>query len=274
MAKKVTKKKANKPELSRIKFKYGYDYDGIYFELEEAETTVQYAFVSRDGEQCHKFVRCRDYLQEILWGNVKKHHTSKYNVKHHIGKNPPVDYSKCRIAIRINAFGKKNAIKKAKGALKVLNSIEEYIGFSLSKMAYCGVYKEKYCFLFLGSRSWMYALPIFSLYTLAIRLGVQYVANHHKYPSSWKVAFKNQNDWSGEVNNKYQASKGEKMVELLRKLDKKEIFSNRKIKNYPDRKEVPTNKVHETSGVVSFVTGMVDKRISKRWNMKKYDPKA
>ncbi len=142
-----------------------------------------YAFISKEYEQCHLIVTCKDHLSDIVFATVNNWETKNYWFSHIPANNPKIDFDKIRLV-----FGNRKSEDFAKTiapAIDILHQMESTL--KLSKTIVFRVpnppreYIEKGLYLFEGDKVWMESPPMLSLYTLLIRLGA-----HHKIGNSWE----------------------------------------------------------------------------------------
>jgi len=61
----------------------------------------EFAFMSANYEQCHTFVKCRDFLQDAVLWQLEGKKKSIYNFIYDPAKQPPIDLEKMRMLVRI-----------------------------------------------------------------------------------------------------------------------------------------------------------------------------
>jgi hypothetical protein len=133
---------------------------------------IDFSFVSEGGEQCHQPVLCRDFLADAVDSAVNRRAVALYGFAYNAAKMPPVDLTMLRILVgnkKDNSFHEKVA-----GILNVLNQVEERLDLRLSVAQTVTNPQAEYKggqFVLVGSRRWLEAGPMLSLYTLLVDVG-------------------------------------------------------------------------------------------------------
>ena len=136
---------------------------------------MQYAFLSPKNEQCHPWIKCRDFLHDALRSFVTGKKESIYGFSYATDTNPPMNLEKMRILVkRQPTGGEKNASENTKemmdSAMAILHCMENYGGIKPLSEIYRTT-KDKDIYIFEGASDWMESTFMISLYTFLIRLG-------------------------------------------------------------------------------------------------------
>lgn len=148
-----------------------YQKSGIYF---------SYCTSAKNGRaQCHEWVKCRDYLNDVIRTALTGWDTKIYGFSYSKENNPMPDLTKMRMLVTKQGMSNAEEVtafrKKIRHALMMVNHFEKMAKLSLSKVwevdleGYSG--KKKPVFMFYGSGIWLKSPFLVSMYTYLIRLG-------------------------------------------------------------------------------------------------------
>jgi len=219
-------------------------------------TGLEFALVSAKGEQCHPFAFCKDYLQDAIWATLNKKSVSIYGFYYQHGKNPPVDLSVCRVAVRLKK--EKGFKEMCEASLRFINKMESDLSFTPSTLHFGGNYKDTTdaVYIFTGSKQWLFSPPMISLYTLSLRVGMTYQSG------PWREHFANAKKYIGE-NDKNYTKEANKGLDKLLKQPITKTFAATVENNYPPN--LGTYSLHDRSGIVSFGKNNIDGTVKKNW---------
>ncbi len=148
------------------------------------QTGIQFAFLSPDGEQCHPFVLCRDFLHDAVKAHLNENSWTIYGFTYTHGKYPAIDMTAMRMLVRKRIFttevkkpsdAQAKLVEKFKAdmdySLRLLNHYED-----IGKIPKSGMDETEDSFgnpvsLFTGSPIWLSNTFFISMYTYLIRLG-------------------------------------------------------------------------------------------------------
>lgn len=222
-------------------------------------TGLEFAFVNAQGEQCHPFAYCKDFLQDAIWAEVNKDKSSIYGFTYAHKKNPAVDLTTTRVAVR---YTKKTDFRKiCRQSEKFLNAAEKDLGFSPTKLIYGGrneKSKTGSVMIFEGDKKWMHAPPMISMYTLLIRVGLNFEGG------DWKKHLE-KGSFLGSNDNNYLSAARPVILKMCG-TNILEIFAAKMEKNYPSGCDVGT--MHNYSGIQSLGKGNISAEVSKHWQKK------
>lgn len=142
-------------------------------------TGMQFSFVSspKDGfKQCHTWVKCRDYLHDVVRTRLTGIDTLVFGFDYKDGVNPPADLRKMRMLVTKQNLTDKNIPefkRKMASSLKLIRHFERHANMPLSTLKEVdpGESKRLAVFMFTGPAAWMKAPALVSMYTFLIRLG-------------------------------------------------------------------------------------------------------
>ena len=152
---------------------------------------MQYAFLSSNNEQCHPWIKCRDFLHDAL----RCHFTGKseiiFGFSYIPGKDPELDLKKMRMLVKRQPNnGEDNASKNTRemidSALSIIQCIENCGGIKPISTLQC-TSEDKDIYIFEGASDWMESTFMISLYTFLIRLGAR------------KIIFKDKKDLDSQL---------------------------------------------------------------------------
>jgi hypothetical protein len=148
------------------------------------QTGIQFAFLNADGEQCHPFVLCRDFLHDAVKAHLNENAWNIYGFEYIYGKYPAIDMKAMRMLVRKEIFTTKTAkvsahseklIKKfiddMSYSLKLLNHYEDIGKIPKSMIEETKDKLGNPISIFTGSPVWLSNTFFVSMYTYLIRLG-------------------------------------------------------------------------------------------------------
>lgn len=229
------------------------------------EKGLEYAFLSKDLKQCGPFVYCKEFLVDSVWATTNKKSIDLYGFYYSPYMDAPVDLEKCRVLLRHRTDG--GFAKQIKPLVKFLNGIEKAFGFDKTKLQQVSNPPQEYNFNYTnkeshpvycleGSKEWMQAPPMVSLYVLLMRCGMGYRSGD---PMKYLHDLSEGKAMSYSSRDNTYIRKSYKTI--LRLIETKcECF--KKTDNWPSTSR--QFLLHEYSGIVSFSEGEAD-RVCKDW---------
>lgn len=223
------------------------------------DTGLQFAFTSADGQQCHPFAYCKDFLQDAVWAELNKCKANIHGFVHEYGTNPPVDLKKTRMAVRFQ--GGSDFRSKCLKALNFMREIDSAQDFVPTELQFGGKYKggASEVYVFVSDAGWMYSPVMISLYSLALRVGMTYEGG------SWRTHFEAAKSYLGSNDRNY-TEKAKRALDKIIGQKMGDVFADTQAKNYPPSK---TDKLlpgmHHNSGIVSYATNGLGAEVKKNW---------
>jgi hypothetical protein len=224
---------------------------------------LEFAFVSAEGEQCHSFAYCKDFLQDAVWAQLRKKSTSIFGFMYEYGKNPPIDITNCRLAVRLR---KSTDLKeKCTASLNFLREIDSEmqkanpeLDFSSTQLSFGGKYEGEGddTWVFCGGSAWLHNPILISFYSLLIRMGMTYKGG------GWRSHFE-----AGELIGRNDRSYATSVLKRLDKITNEAVsslFAKEMIDNYPDTPMLPAG-MHGKSGIVSFSNDTINPAVKQNW---------
>ncbi|NDB86308.1 MAG: hypothetical protein EB127_26970 [Alphaproteobacteria bacterium] len=216
---------------------------------------IEYALVSEDNAQCHEFVWCKDFLHDVIYSCVNKKPFEIYHFKY----NPYFDPNPCLDRIRLLIANPKDKEFKHKisDCVDFLNQVEAKLKIKKTvcrscKLPPCG-YED--VFLLEGSKRWISAPPMISLYSLLIRMGFL-----HTRPDDFSYTIQKIKLGALKPYQKFDKRwllEAQSALDVIFKLGDKRIFSTNIQKNYP--KNLSIDIVHNRLGIMGFSNDIVSK---------------
>lgn len=223
---------------------------------------LEYAFLSKDYVQIHQLVWCKDFMQDAIYAHVNGTVASIYGFKYDPSKDPPIYEDKTRIMV--------NSFKDKSFETKVLNNLSDFIHQIESELKMTPTvfekvsnphsrYKKSGVFIANGSKRWMKAPPMISLYTLLLRVGLMHTVGD-KFSKTMESMRYN------EISPYYGSSVEDNDVDFLKQTQKgfdrimthgdRKLFHRDIAKNYPKYNKYGSNfsinSMHENCGMVGF----------------------
>lgn len=216
---------------------------------------LEYALVSKNHEQCHPFVFCKDFLHDVLYSTINQKPISIYK----FAFNPTEDHLPCLDKIRLliaNSKDKKFA-SKVPAILDFVNQIEESLKIKKSTARTCSnlpeIYKNSGVFLFEGSKRWLQSPPMISLYSLLLRVGIC-----HTVGDSFSKTINGIE--SGTIKpyqkkDSHWLKKSSLALAKIMRIGDRRIFNRDMRLNYPSQLDLEI--VHNRLGIIGFSTDIL-----------------
>jgi hypothetical protein len=222
---------------------------------------LEFAFVSREGEQCHAFAYCKDFLQDAVWATINKSSASIYGFSYTHGTNPPVDMDNMRMAVRLTSSKGNELEKMCLKAVRFLREVDKVQGFEPTDLLLGGRRKgeKSDTFVFVSDSRWLYSPVMVSWYSLLVRVGMTYEGG------DWRKHFDSAKKYLGSNDNNY-TNNSKKGVDKLVGKKPEEIFAKKRKDNYPTG--VTVSAMHNSGGIVAFSRGSVNATIKAKWQIK------
>lgn len=168
---------------------------------------VHFAFMSSQEngrKQCHKWLTCRDFLNDVLRAHVNKDNKFDYSAHYRFGINPPIDFEKCRLLIGHRFQGSENDIDKKVEVVKeklfagkrIINLYENMAGWDKSTITTVHhSIRGKKVWLLTSPKEWMTSSHMVSMLTLIMRVATNYgplkIETEKDLQKCWKKLIKN-----------------------------------------------------------------------------------
>lgn len=130
---------------------------------------LQYAFLNGD-KQCTPFVYCKEFLLDAVCATVNKTKTSVFGFDYDPNIDVPVDLTQSCILLRNRQD--KDFDSRIQNLTKFLNQFETTLEFNPSTLEQIENLKSVY--LLKSDPKWLNSLPLVSMLTLLIRVGMVY----------------------------------------------------------------------------------------------------
>jgi len=207
--------------------------------------------------QCHQWIKCRDFLHDALRTALTGKQSSIYGFVFTKGKNPDINLDRTMMLISEPNITDARAFRKIlTRSLRLVHHYENMIGESLSRITKVSPDTEngyKHAWLIEGSKFWISAPHLISLYTLLLRLGGEDI----------KVSVKEENllkSFDDIIKNKKdQLTNDTKYLKTVGKYIGPVLKLNSEIVKYNDAgfsltyfDEIPINSFHNSSGIFSL----------------------
>lgn len=224
---------------------------------------MQYALVNDSGKQVHHFVWCKDFLHDLIFGEIHKVPINIYRFTYKSGTDIPPPNKKIKIAV-VNLYDK-DFESKIENALDFINQIEAEMGFIPSRVFKSENPTEKYqksgIFVFEGSKRWLNAPVLLSMYTLLLRVGMT-----HSVGSPCMETLKGVADGTIKPYQSYDQDYSKKALPGIERIIQNKpgkIFHRTMKHNYPENLDSST--MHHRFGIVTFAEGTNRHRMPAKW---------
>ena len=236
---------------------------------------IEYALVSEDYRQIHQLIWCKDFIQDAIYGHINQKLVEIYGFQYDPKICPPVYMKQLQLMVT-NWKDENFASKIFENCQSFLHEIESRLKIKKTVIEKCcnppARYRKAGVFLLNGSKRWMHAPPMVSLYTLLIRVGlvhpkgqealetIDQVKNGILKPYNWQPAKDSDSD---VIINAYAGIK-----RILSNGDRRLFYRDIK-RNYPanNYQGVPFSvfQMHDHCGMIGFSTAR-NKEDFPRWH--------
>lgn len=213
---------------------------------------IKYAFLTEQNEQTHPFVKCRDFLHDVLYAIHGNRAVGIYGFGYNTKTNPLIDLNNIRLLVTYQ--NEKQAEEWSKKAINVLNIFEETFD---KKSIVEEVEDHKNMRVFIGSREWLSTPALLSLYTLLIRLVAHNLETHvpeiNTMDDFIKACKMFVNSGRSSNDRTYINSIHSYLADIIKY--RKQLFKEVLQEDgwYSEYfKEVPTHEVHSNRGIVAL----------------------
>ena len=158
-------------------------------------TGFEYSLVSENLEQCHKWVLCKDFMNDAVWGALNGKSCSIYGFSFNPDTMPhPAYKNNMLLIIRDNTRTAEELRKAIQQSIIFINKLDERMKFDKTIVEEVEYKDEKHkynkpVFLFTLDKRWIHAPPLLSMITLFIRVGCHYdgTSGFHQAVKSFKT---------------------------------------------------------------------------------------
>lgn len=216
---------------------------------------LEYSLVSADYRQCHPFVWCKDFLHDVLYATINNKWFEIYKFRF----NPSIDAKPCLDKIRLmltNSKDKKFS-EKIPAILDFINQVEDRLKIKKTFVRKCADppegYKKAGVFIFEGSKRWINAPPMLSLYTLLLRIGCSHTLGQ---PFMKTIEGISSGDIKGyQKKDAFWLRNTDIAFQKILRLGDRKIFHKDIKLNYPNNLQI--NSIHNKMGIIGFATDMI-----------------
>lgn len=232
---------------------------------------LEYALVSKEWDQIHQFVLCKDFLQDAVFGFLNGLHTKVYGFEYQPGTDKPILMEKARLMVT-NYKDKDFGTKVVKNLLPFLNKVEEKLKMAKTTAVVCAdpplQYKKSGVYILEGSPRWMKSPPMISLYTMLIRIGMIANPKDSVEETLEKVKTNKVSTYYKSGDDKF-ARDAEKGINRIFAEGDRKIFKPKARDNFPtetvsktgDKTKISAHLMHDYLGVCGFSNGTTEKYI-------------
>lgn len=232
---------------------------------------MEFAYVSEDYKQVHQLVWCKDFMQDTIFGSLHNTPFEIYGFKYDPAKNPAICKDKTRIMV-CNWRDQEFEQKLLMNCKEFLHGIEKRLKMKNTIFEKCvnppPIYRRSGVFIIEGSRRWMIAPPMISLYTLLIRIGMVHpigqnvaqtlaqIYDGSLSPYNWKP---DRNTKWGEIhddNDSDNLQNGWNGLNTILRVGDRKIFHRSIQENY--RKNISIYTIHDDCGLGGFSNGYTE----------------
>ncbi len=220
-------------------------------------TGFQLAFVSPENEQCHAWVLCKDFMNDVVWSQIHGEKVGIYGFSYDPSVNPNMSMDPVKIVVRDKEREPQEFDRVIKQSVKFLNIVERQHGFPESKAERVLFGKtDQRVWMFTCPPCWIHASPMLSLLTLYIRIGCHYPGGG----SMNRAISYYRNEVEHNDSGYLKESRQMRLLILKRGLS---IFRPKMEDNYP--KDADLHTVHHSWGIVNSPR---QEQLQKLWDLK------
>lgn len=195
--------------------------------------------------QCHTFVQCRDFLNDVLVSTQEKMDIKIYGFSYTL-EDPAIDQEHTSLLLKMVD---ERCLKNFQDNLCILEEIEEQLGFNDTRVELVEYPNQKEAVVWvLGDPRWQKATSFFSLYTYLLKC--------------LTYKFKEKKNWREEVLNmdttesKYMKSEH---IDFLIKNAEDILSKYKTVSGFIDQKKVEHYTLHDNCGFIALKEIMNDK---------------
>lgn len=210
---------------------------------------LEYAFLNDDYKQIHELVLCRDYLNDVMYGSLNNKKIDIWGFKY----DPQTDPAPSKKHTKLLLASKKDKFfrKKIFNSLSFVNQIERRLKMSPTEVEECENPDRHYktgVFIFNGNKRWMKAMPMISLYTLLIRIGMVHDP-YRNWTDTIQLIKNEQLEPYCKEDLPFLKKASSGMNRIIHHGDRKIFYRNIE-KNYPEVDEI--SKIHCDFGIIGY----------------------
>lgn len=127
----------------------------------------EFAIMSEDGRQIGPWMRCKDYVQDCIWGGMFKESYQVHGFKYTHGEDPAPNLKKLHLAVRF-ITEKHQLADMLENIKKTVENLEERISIPKKDRTKFSRVIDNY-FIVYGSKHWLKATHSISFFTFLIR---------------------------------------------------------------------------------------------------------
>lgn len=223
---------------------------------------LEYAFVSKNNQQVHQLVWCKDFLQDAVFAQINNRRIEIYGFEFNPRRSPKIDLKKTRIMIT-NFKDKDFQEKLFTQCLPLLHHVEKRLKMPKTKASKCTgtppVYGRSGVWMLEASRRWQKAPPMISLYSFLIRLGFVHCPKNTLEDTLDRIGTGFHSGYYDDKRDEYTprdvviANEARDGIDLIMKYGDQRIFPADLLQNYPKRIR-SIDDIHEMCGITGFST--------------------
>lgn len=224
---------------------------------------LEFAMLSAGYEQLNQLVWCKDFMQDIIWSYVNNTPIEIYGFKYNPKEEPAPSLNRIRLLIT-NYKDPELSNKVQNNLLPLLHSVEDRLKMSRTILEKCRttppIYKKSGVWILNGSKRWLKASPMVSLYTLLVRVGLVHNSGDALETTIQKIINKENSSYFDNKNRDGEMlSNALKGIQKIMKYTDNKIFPADLKKNYPIRYGTGIKSydfsiftMHDRCGIVGF----------------------
>jgi hypothetical protein len=203
-------------------------------------------------KQCHAWVKCRDFIPDVIRGSLTKNNISIYGLKYVPSKHVPVCKNKTMLLITMDGVEPRGFRVKLNQAMLMINRYENMAGKDIGKlMKVSGNKTYKHVWLFSGPKMWTAHPHMMSLLTLLFRIPVQF--KNEKYSKMnnseiYESIIKNNKNASN--NRRYISAIKDVVDSVVKYVNMFPVDKEGMSKSYTDN-NIQLGRFHNDLGIVS-----------------------
>jgi hypothetical protein len=215
---------------------------------------LEYAFYSKDNQQCTTFVFCKDFLQDVIQAVIHNSFVSLYKFTYRSNSDPLVGLDKTRLLLTNSKD--RDLSQKIPACLDFIHQVEDQLKIKKTIVRPCFSPPIEYSrcgvWAFEGSKRWLSAPPMLSLYTLLLRVG--FVHTPGAIFLNTLDALENKEIAPYQTRDQEQLKSSRIALDRILRTGDRSIFFRDIAMNYP--KHVPVETMHHLMGIVAFANQM------------------
>jgi len=223
------------------------------------DVSMKFALANEiDGKikQCHEWVKCRDFIPDVVRGSITNKNISIYGLKYNPNEHVPVCKERTMILITMSGIEPRGFRIKLNQAMIMINRYENLAGQDIGKLTKVAGNKiHKHVWLYTGPKMWIAHPHMISLITLLFRIPIQFENEKYSKMSNMEIYESIiKNNKKSTNNRKYISAIKSNVDSVVKCINMFPVDENGMSKLYTN-KNIELGRFHNDLGIVSVCCG-------------------